>query len=225
MNVQWNCAGGDTVFLTPGDQLDAIPESHRHLLTSAIQTTFEDPIGYFASVAAQSPFESVNEYLLELIQTRHWQLRLHTNGFNSRGIAAFAFGSNAVLPSEIAPAEQVSELTILPELAQFYSLLGWVHWTEYGAAGGIDRFEDHTPCRNTGYKLKDESLQDQTVKVWGSTPCGDTYIYTRDGRGGLLSHETGQLHFLGSIEEAIDWIFNKLRQGTYPDFDYSWIGR
>jgi hypothetical protein len=223
MRTDWNCASGDTVFVTPTDSLGDVPDTHRNLVTPAIEAAFRNPCKHFQEVSARCPFPSLARYLNELTADGRWELRLHTNGFESPGIAAFAFGSTRVMQAEIAPAEQLADAECPEEIGQFYSLLDWVHWTVYGGAGGLDRGGVHDSVR--GWPIKNSPVAASQLKSWGSTPCGDAYVYTLDGRGGLLSHENGHLHLLGTIAEAIDWIFEKLCRQELPDFDYKWCKR
>ena len=101
-------------------------------------------------------------------------------------------------------------------------MVDWVHWTEYGGAGGLERGDNHDNIAHRGFQLKKSPVAASQVKNWGSTPCGDAYVYTLDGRGGLVSHENGHIHLLGTVGETIDWIFGKLCQNELPDFDYQW---
>jgi hypothetical protein len=128
------------------------------------------------------------------------------------------------MQAEIAPAELESRTAYPPGIAEFYALIDWVHWTEYGGAGGLERGGVHCQVSERSYPLQDE-IAAKDLTIWGSTPCGDIYIYTHDNRGGMLSHENGHLHFLGSVAESIDWIFNKLTKQELPDFDYGWMKR
>jgi hypothetical protein len=46
-------------------------------------------------------------------------------------------------------------------------------------------------------------------------------VYTTDERGGMLSHETGRIHWLGSLVDSIDWIYGELLAKRTPEYDYN----
>jgi hypothetical protein len=79
------------------------------------------------------------------------------------------------------------------------------------------------PLRLADYGMKSESKRFPTERtfVWGSSPCGDVLIYTDEGEAGFLSHETSTAYSLGTIEEAINWVFNGFLQRHTPEFDYA----
>jgi hypothetical protein len=114
MKIRWNCGGGDTVTLNRRDKLASIPESHRDLVSPAVAEAFDDPIAYFGRVSARCPFDGLANYIDALISNKKWVLRLHTNGYGSKGIAAFAFKTEHVKSAELAPPEQSSQVPCFP---------------------------------------------------------------------------------------------------------------
>jgi hypothetical protein len=60
----------------------------------------------------------------------------------------------------------------------------------------------------------------QSTFVWGNSSCGDVLICTDAGNAGFLSHETGKVQSLGTIDNAIEWVFGELLQNRAPEFDY-----
>lgn len=221
MKIEWNCAGGDTVFLKAKDSLDDVPESHRGLITPAIRSAFRDPCEHFRTVASRCRFPVMRRYLEDLTKTRRWELRLHSNGYDSPGIGAFAFVSSSVVPGEIAPANAEKATNYPREIAEFYSLIDWMHWSVYGGAGGLERAGRHDPLIKWP-EFCGDAVDPSATFEWGSTGCGDLFIYSADGRAGMLCHENCFVHLIGTVAETIDWIFSKLCRQELPEFDYQW---
>src|SRR5262245_46531332 len=144
MRIDMNCAGGDTVSLTAGDSLREVPASHRELITRSVRAAFADPQKYFLKVARRCPFRGLKALLDEFVEAEKWELRLHTNGWSPPGIASFAFlwrGSRIV---ELSPTEKTIFNSEAPaQIIEFYDLVNWVHWSEYGGAGGLNPAGEH----------------------------------------------------------------------------------
>ena len=50
------------------------------------------------------------------------------------------------------------------------------------------------------------------------------FFYTKDDRAGMICHENGAAHFLGTVAETFDWICGELLANRAPDFDYDhWL--
>jgi hypothetical protein len=64
-------------------------------------------------------------------------------------------------------------------------------------------------------------LDPAQCRVFGASPGGDMLVFTPDGNCGFASHETQRLQPLGTIEMAIDWVFEKLLASDWPEYDYS----
>jgi hypothetical protein len=223
MKRRWNCAGGDTIVLNRRDSLDEVPESHRDLITAAIRDAFKDPIAYFEAIGARCRFGALALYLNAHISSLKWVLRLHTNDYGSQGTASFAFKAEHVIRAEFAPSESSSALQQLPtEITELYSLLDLMDWSTYGGAGGLYQSGEHAPLTSWPV-LCGSAVDPATTFLWGSTECGDQFIYTKDNRAGMLCHENGHVHLIGTVAETIDWICNELLNNRTPQFDYGWL--
>jgi hypothetical protein len=225
MKTEENCAGGETVLVSRKDSLERVPETHASLLTTGVREAFPDPIAYFRKVAARSRFVAFRAWLERLLQGNQWELRLHTNGFESPGIAAFAFRAPSITIAELAPPQSEPLDDSFPdEIVEFYSLVDWVHWSVYGGAGGIERGGPHRPISAFGKKFVGSKINPKKAGELGSTGCGDMFIYTSDGRGGMLCHENLHVHLIGTIGETFEWIFQELLEGREPEFNYGeWL--
>jgi hypothetical protein len=223
MKSRLNCGGGDTIVLSRRDSLDDVPESHRDLISPAIREAFGDPIAYFESITTRCPFSGLTRYLNSHISSSKWVLRLHTNGYGSKGLASFAFKAEGIVRAEISPPELSSTCKNYPtEIALFYSLLDWMHWSVYGGAGGLYCGGPHEALSRWP-KLVGDPVDPMTTYEWGSTGCGDQFIYTKDNRAGMVCHENCFVHLIGSVGETIDWICDALLNNRNPKFDYGWL--
>jgi hypothetical protein len=144
---------------------------------------------------------------------------LHTNGHGEKGIGAFAFKVSHILAAQISPAEPDSASHGFPdEIVEYYSLLDWMHWTVYGGAGGLERGERHHNLERWPV-LRGDPVDPRSSFSWGSTACGDRFIYTFENRAGMLCHESGFIHLIGSVGKTIDWICGELLDGRAPEFN------
>ena len=219
MQVQENQAGGESVILSQGDDLDRVPESHRDCITSAIQAAFGDPAEYFHSVADRCKFPLMIEWLRK-VTTGPWRLCLHDGRMFGQGLrGGFYFKSDRVLSATVYPAVAPIQHQ-LKQLAHYYELIDAVHWDSFGCSGGL--FGSSQLCGLSGFGLRPKSKQfpAKSTFVWGNSSCGDALICTDAGNAGFLSHETGEVHLLGTIDKAIEWVFGELLKNRTPEFDY-----
>ncbi|MDX1946687.1 MAG: hypothetical protein SFU86_14900 [Pirellulaceae bacterium] len=222
MKIEENCGGGDTVIVYPKDALARVPASHTELLTSPVREAFLDPAAYFRRIAARCRIASMRQWLEQLVRKNRWELRLHTNGHDCPGIAAFAFHAPSITTAEIAPPRAESlERNFPAEIVEFYSLVDWVHWSIYGGAGGIERGGAQTAIGDFGQPCVGAKIDIEQTNLLGSTGGGDMFIYTADGRGGMLCHENLHVHLIGTIGETLEWMFQELLENREPEFDYN----
>jgi hypothetical protein len=224
MRKRWNCGGGDTVFLRPGDALRKVPASHRDLVSREIVAAFNDPVACFREASARCPFDEMREYLEILVADEKWELRLHTNGHGSPGAAAFAFKSRKVTPTEISLPEHGAACSGNAVMTTLYQLIGWLSWTTYGGAGGLHQCP-HRSLAGYPCPIDVPNADPSMTFVFGDSPCGDMFIYEKSGRAGMLSHETLRIHWVGSATDMINWIFRELRHKRTPEFDYDRWGK
>jgi hypothetical protein len=91
----------------------------------------------------------------------------------------------------------------------------------FGCAGGLSRAGEHEALNQT-YQLEfyGADIDPADAFVWGVSPCGDILIWSRDNRGAWVSHETGHIQLLGTIEDSIDCVFRSLNANECPEYDY-----
>jgi hypothetical protein len=224
MRTEENCAGADTVIVQPRDRLETVPVSHKYLVSPAITKVFEDPVAHFRDIAERTPFEEMRLYLQKLLARPKWVLNLHTNAFDSPGIAAFEFFSAAVHPVQIAPGNRQARCGGVSEMTGFYRQIGWLHWTVYGGADGLDTSPDES-FAECEFHMDVPGIDSTATFSFGSTACGDWFIYDKSGRAGMLSHESLRVHWIGTVADTINWIFHELRHKRTPEFDYNRWGK
>ncbi len=97
-----------------------------------------------------------------------------------------------------------------------------MHWSTYGGAGGLHRSSSHESLAKWP-ELCGDAIDPATSYEWGSTECGDKFIYTSDNRAGMIGHENGHVHLIGTVADTVDWIYNELLNTRKPQFDYGWL--
>jgi hypothetical protein len=169
----------------------------------------------------------MQSYLQKWVQTKRWQLRLHQNDYGYPGTATFVFDLRdaVAVETELPVSEPVTKEIAVPEkVTAFYSLVGGVRWAPYGCGGGIYSLGDIDPLTKFG-PLKPKQSDPAQTFCWGSSGGGDQLIFDAPGRGGWWCHETGDIHWLGTFADAVDWVFAELLAGREPDFNYAWLKR
>jgi hypothetical protein len=220
MRIEDNCGGGDTVILDPGDSLDDVPSSHRKLLTAALRRAFADPIAHFRDIAERCPFPRMVQWLEKLLKEGKWALHLNKCNpeYGDWSLTGFQWSSKQVRGATIAlPRKKPRGLP--KSLQDYYSLVDEVNWIAFGGAGDLDGSGPHKSLAKIPYYRAVEDAD--AIHLWGSSACGDMLIYSTKDRGGWLSHETSHIHWLGSIADAINWVYGELLANRTPDYDYN----
>lgn len=226
MEQEPNLAGGDNLWVLPEDELSEVPASHRGLLNSDIRDAFENPQGYLLKLAVNTQLPAFAKFLNLLIKEARCALMLATADEMFGGPqAAFHWWprGRATIPHRIfiEPGECDPKDFATVGFQQLFSQVRWVHWAEFGFGGGLFRPSDHSTLKHWGATSKSKLFPTAITRIFGSSTCGDMLIYNAKGEAGFLSHENGKAYSLGSVTDALNWIFDELRQGRTPEFDYS----
>jgi hypothetical protein len=139
-------------------------------------------------------------------------------------MAAFAFDSIAVTPIQVSPGSNCAVCAGVADMTAFCRQIGWLHWTVYGGAGGLDRCP-HTSFADPDRPLKIPEIDSSSTYSFGSTACGDEYVYDTAGRAGMLAHESLRIFWIGTVADTMNWIFHELRHKRTPEFDYNRWGK
>lgn len=225
MLIEDNEGGGSSVFVFAGDGLGEVPESHRGLITPGLRKAFVDPPAYFRRIAETCPFPNMAAWLRALLGEGAWALGLHRSFRPEWSAAGYCWWSDHVRSAEIAPPGGRTPRGLPAALKGYYSLVDRVSWMPFGGGGGLSGRAGHDPLAafDPMYHGRGAGLDPKKTFVFGGSSGGDMLIYTKDGRGGWLCHENGKIHILGTIEEAIDWVYAELLADRSPDFDYGWL--
>jgi hypothetical protein len=219
MEIEINDASGKSVWLFADDNLDEAPESHRDLITPSIRAVFSDPPAYFREIWSRCPFAKMKAWLGVLLEENNWALVLHRGDPPEWNSAGFAWASDNVLGAEITPASSSIPVDLPEALRRYYSLSDDVRWIEFGGAGGFNGCREQTPISDIGAHYT-ANVDAAKTFIFGWSPSGDMLIYTVEDKAGWLSHENGQVLWLGSIADTIDWVYNELLNNRVPDLDY-----
>ncbi len=228
--VYENQACGTTVELGRHDDLDSVPESHRDMITPSVRQVFEDPPTWFRQLAARSTILPLSQWLETLVDDGHWRLLLH-EGYMYERMTLVAFywqsrtvywQSRTVQSAMISLAREALSPRIPQGFRHYYSLVDKVHWEMFGCSGGLLGSQDQIPLAAFSMpRPKRKGFDSKKCVVWGNSACGDMLIYNEAGKAAFLSHENSKVQSLGTIEEAIGWVFQQLLENRTPEFDYS----
>jgi hypothetical protein len=219
LRTRKNDFDGIDVYISEGDSLSDVPNSHAALITPEVRKAFEDPRGYFQSLARSASLPAFRRYLLELT-TYEWQLVLSTSTCHAPA-ANFGWAVESwATPHFLFMEPGITELEeqVHPEFAQLFAKVRSIAWSGYDSPGELER-PAHDPI---GRRILCESdtFPAATSKIFGHMSSGDALVYNEQGEAGFLSHECGAAYRLGTVREALSWLFDELRQGREPDFDY-----
>ncbi len=221
MEIIENEGRGTSVILVSGDDLGDVPDSHLHLLTPQLRDAFSDPVERFREIAKRSPFPEMSRWLNSLLEAPQWQLQLH-QGDPLEYVAAGYFWASETVRSATIDLPSDAATSYPTALAEYFSLVGSVDWMGFGCAGGLSGATGHAPLRDFDFDYHGADISIDDVSVWGCSPSGDMNIWSTDDRGGWLSLGSGHIHFLGTIEDSINWIYSKLNSNECPEYDYEW---
>jgi hypothetical protein len=224
MQAKTNDGGGKTLILTAGDSLSDVPQSHRDIITPEIRDAYKNPPEYFREIARQSQLKNFSSWLNDLIQRGSWSLRLADIYMMERDtVGAFRWSAPGIYGAMIEPGALPEVQQRNPGFSDPFSWIRMVHWDDVAHAGGLwgtgsEWFEYDSEAESDA---SDFPLVDSTG--FGRTSCGDQFIYTKDGQAGFFSHEVSRAYSLGTIRDALEWIFGELHAGHEPAFDYSML--
>lgn len=219
MLIRPNDYRGTTLILATGDDLDAVPDSHRDLVTAAIRDAFADPKSHFGQIAAKTSLRNLRDYLSTFIDEGNWALILADIYMRQRAtISAFQWSHPSMSGCLFAPA---SSAPVDSRFAALYTDFDLVHWSAIGYSGGILPAHEHIPLPVYGCSSTNARFPAESSTVFATSPGGDAMIYNSQGDAGYLSHETGDSYVIGTIPEMLDWVFGKLMHDQLPEFDYS----
>ncbi len=222
MDILENDAPGTSVTLVAGDDLAKVPKSHRKLLSPLLRDIFRDPPGHFQRIAQACPFATMAKWLRAVLKNGGWKLELHRGHVPEWTSVGFLLYGPKVRAATITPSPGPPPATLPAALQSLYSLVDQVSWMRFAYSGGL--YDAQTRREQPVFAVDNPGRMPQPTSVYafGSSPCGDELVYTEDGRGGWRGHESGTVHFLGTIEETINWVFAELCADRCPDWSDNW---
>jgi hypothetical protein len=210
--------GGTRVTLHQGDRLRSVPRSHRRLVTAEIEAWWTDPVRAARGVADRAVTPNMGRWFRRMADDGSWRLELHkaSHGATRAGYWLSCLG---IRGAEVAPPPAKPVVHHLPPgLADYYRLVGYVDWMGFGAAGGLDGCDGHAPLTAFSLDYHGADVEPACTFAFGCSPSGDMIVYTADGRGGWLCLGNGEIRLLGSVLDAVDWVYGELLADRCPDF-------
>lgn len=224
MKIRENEAFGTTVIVDEGESLDAVPDSHREMVDPTIVRIFANPRKWVRDTASRCRSENMRRWLDFMAADGRCKLLLEEARMMDRITRAGLFlWSDKVRCAIVTPPVQPSLPNRIEAFSRYYSLIDVLDWERLGSSGGVFGSRQHVPLPDywTGDLECGTSLDE--LRVWGSSDSGDMLVHATDRRAGWLSHESGRIHWLGDIDDAIDWVFGELMANRTPAFDYDWF--
>ena len=137
--------GGTLVMLQLGDSLKSVPRSHRRLITPEIEAWWADPIRALRGIADRAVTPNMSQWFRRMADGGSWRLELHKASHGATR-AGFWLSCPGTRGAEVGPPPAKPAVKYLPPgLADYYRLVGYVDWMGFGAAGGLDGPQGHTP--------------------------------------------------------------------------------
>lgn len=214
MDVEEDEEAGVTVKLDPGDDLAAVPASHRQLLTPEVRAAFANPPGHFQAVRDRSPVPNMRKWFDRVLKKRQVELWLEVGVPGEAERAGFFLAGGKVTPA-IVGLPVPFDAALYPEpLAAFYRLVGFVSLIGLMFAGGIDRPPGGTLA---DVWSANPVVDAATTRIIGGSLSGDMMVCAAGGRCGWWDHETGRVKLTGTAAEFLDGVFADLLAGRHPE--------
>lgn len=214
-----NQGGGTTFVLAEGDSLDSVPESHREIITNEIRDAFGNPRLYFNEIAKRTDIDTFRQFLTKATSEGEWRLILaDTFMIRRETVGAFYWSGPGLCGVMLEPgATKFAASDCDPQFASLYSLVRLVQWGEVAWGGFLRSPLQQMSLREYGDFPKSKLFPSGKSTVFGSTECGDVLVHDQRGMAGMMSHESGRVCKLGTIRDALDWVFAELLAGRPPD--------
>jgi hypothetical protein len=219
MKERPNQGGGTTFVLAEGDSLDLVPASHREIITNEIRDAFENPRQYFQEIAKRTDIDAFKQFLTKVTSAGEWRLILaDTFMMRRETVGAYYWSGPGLYGVMIEPGATEFEPTDCdPRFAPLYSLVRLVQWGEVACGGFLRSPGEQMSLDEYGEFPKSELFAAGKSTVFGSTECGDILVHDQHGLAGMMSHESGRVWRLGTIEDALEWVFAELLAGRPPE--------
>jgi hypothetical protein len=218
MRPAWD---GDILIVTPGDDLDAVPEKFQEALTPFVRNVFAHPVKSFRQAASRCPLKQMARWFRAIAREGRWELQLLQHSIYSR--AGFLWKTQQVRGALVGLCEDPQAIadryrfpTVSPELLRFYQVIQFLLWKGFYRYGGVAGPGTHMPVSCSEYNCDDSVVDPRCTYEMGHGSRGDALVYTTDGRGGWLKPRTGKVILLGSVAEMLDWVFGELLAGREP---------
>jgi hypothetical protein len=218
MDVEENGMGGLTVLIEYEEDLDEVPESHRHLLRAEELAALRNPARYFSRLARGAKPLSFRRWLQELSRCDvRPVLELHTGGLP--GVQSDAF-LRFFLLGGASPAVRLRSGALLrnlpPALAEVYDLIDGTNHDGFDRAGGLWRAKGlgRYPVSQTGaWFAEDKPLDPDAFFAFYDDGSGDMLCYAPDDRAAWYKHEIGMLEETDPLPVMVGRYFYELLQG------------
>lgn len=199
--------GGTMVMLEPGDRLKSVPRSHRKLITAEIEQWWADPIRAMRVVADSAIVPNMGQWFRRMADAGTWSLQLHQS-FSGSMQAGYCWSCPDIRGAEVGPPPLKPVVNHLPrELAAYYRLVGFVDWNGFGASGGLCGLDDCIGIDPSPSRLF----------VFGWSPDGNMLVFHVEGQGGWYDQENGGIRSMGSVADAINWVYGELLADRCPN--------
>ena len=218
MRIVENHMDGNSVFCSLGESLDGITQPHSALLSDDMRQAFASPKKFIDHAIASCGLVSVKEFLESLSGFEKCELEIHIDKDGEDSLVGLRFWMSDDFSVLLGPPTK-SDGQLPDSLRQIYEVLGFVHWHEYGEAGGI--FGSNHPSINDIFHdvdPEDEGYDD--LFGWGTSTSGHTLVWSSSNIAGWFLIHRLEVIEVGTIKETVNSIFKNLTERKIPEPSY-----
>ncbi len=209
ITVEENDSGGQTVTLTSEDSLDHVPVSHQFMLTKQVRQVFPRVQSYFQSMSSEAPVPSMKQWVKSLIDSKKWELQLHT-GWSKDHYAAYYYlnceASRSACFAVDASKDEYRCDDAPKTLKSAFKFASEISWGGFGYPGSA--FYPLQFRMNVNTKLeRGPKINLERAYLWGEWQADFLYATDDDQTGWYSDFEC---HPIGSTADGLEWYFGRL---------------
>ena len=96
-----------------------------------------------------------------------------------------------------------------------------VDWMGFGCPGQLYGGTQYNSLDDVFYRDDWPDIDGSESFVLAAGPDGDMLFFTNDDRAGWAAHDWPETRMLGTVADAINWIYAELLANRCPDLHYS----
>ena len=217
MKTYENNMGGTTTLLRRVDELSDLPDGLREHLAPELIRTFSDPTSITDLIDQYSTPASLRRYLRQLVDSDNWNLMIVDPNFPfPKIISGISVNNRHGASCVFHPQLDGAYPGLVPEV---FSHFQWINWGGLGCSGQLNSESEWIHLEAMNFGCNPAATISDNARIFANTRSGDVMVRSDDGTSGLLSHEDGSFYERGTVPNMIDWIFDTLASGSFPEIE------